>query len=284
MQIRRTLGLCVLIALSGACGSAGTDAEPVVVEVSEPADRDVVYGAAGSSSSPALDVWAPPGADGAPVMVLLDGAPPARTATEPMAIALANKGFLVINADWRLNFSLTTGGPYDAACLVRFARANADEFGGDPNNVSLVGYSAGGSLAALLALNGEAITGQCSQDESLSAVPDSIIGLAGGYEYLVLDSPEPSFGDQIIADDPNHWALMNPYEHLDAAEDVSALLIHGASDVIVSVGSTERFAAALAAAGADITTHVLPDVGHALTQGAPLDTIVDQIDAWVIRD
>jgi len=254
--------------------------------VSEPIARDVVYGAAAAddSNGPALDVWAPPGADQAPVLILLDGAPPARSNTEDMAIALANRGLVVMNADWRLDFSLMTGGPYDAACLVRFARANADDFGGDPNNVSLVGYSAGGSLAALLALNGNEITGQCSQDTSQSAIPDSIVGLAGGYEYLVLDSPEPGFGDQVIAEDANQWELMNPYEHLDNTGDVSALLIHGSSDLTVSVGSTERFEAALLAGGADVTAHLLPDADHALIHGPTLDTIVDKIDTWINRD
>jgi hypothetical protein len=42
------------------------------------------------------------------------------------------------------------------------------------------------------------------------------------YEYLVIDSPEPGFGPQILAENPDRWEAMNPYEHLDDATVVNA--------------------------------------------------------------
>jgi acetyl esterase/lipase len=276
-----------LTAFSASCGSDATNSRPVLADLSEPVARDVTYGGAtanGYSSEPTIDVWAAPGIDDAPVLILLDGLPPSKFNTEEMAIALANLGFVVLNADWQADLTLATGGGFQAACLVRFARANANDFGGNAQNVGVVGYSAGGSFAAILALNRDAIKGQCEQDESLSSVPEHIIGLAGGYEYLVLESVEPGIADGVFAQDPDRWEMMNPYEHLDTADDVRALLIHGGLDTTVSPGSTERFASVLEQRGADVTTHILPDVGHSLTRGTTLESIVEHINTWMHRD
>ncbi len=261
--------------------AAPDDTPPAPNTALEPVEIDVDYGAepaAGNSSRPLLDVWAPATVEGAPVLILLDGLPPSRTGTAGMASALAGRGFVVLNADWQTDPSLNTGVHYHGACLVRFARANAVSYGGDPTQVVIVGYSAGGSIAALLALNGDAISGQCDQDESLSSVPDAIVGLAGGYEYIALDSPEPGFGEEVFAADPELWAMMNPYEHLDEAAGATALLIHGEHDMVVSAGSSERFASALA--GGDATIHIVEGAGHALL-GATIDEVVDKIVAWL---
>ncbi len=264
--------------------AASDDSSPAPSTALEPVETDVGYGAEPaddySSSSPLLDVWAPATADGAPVLILLDGLPPTRQSTAGMASALADRGFVVLNADWQIDTSLTTGVHFHGACLVRFARANAESYGGDPTQVVMVGYSAGGSIAAPLALNGDAINGQCDQDESLSSVPDAIVGLAGGYEYMVLDSPEPGFGEEVFAADPELWEMMNPYEHLDEAAGLRALLIHGENDMVVTAGSSERFAAALAGGDADTTVHILEGAGHALL-GARLDEVVDKMVAWL---
>ncbi|MCP4963164.1 MAG: alpha/beta hydrolase [Actinomycetia bacterium] len=294
--------LALLTLISAACGgstsetSATTAAETPVVSESasddsspapstalEPVETDVDYGAEpadGYSSEPLLDVWAAATADGPPVLILLDGLPPTRQSTAGMASALADRGFVVLNADWQIDTSLTTGVHYHGACLVRFARANALSYGGDPTQVVMVGYSAGGSIAALLALNGDAINGQCDQDESLSSVPDAIVGLAGGYEYMALDSPEPGFGEEVFAADPELWEMMNPYEHLDEAAGLRALLIHGEDDMVVTAGSSERFAAALEERDAEVTVHILEGAGHALL-GARLDEVVDKMVAWL---
>jgi poly(3-hydroxybutyrate) depolymerase len=169
-----------------------------------------------------LDVWAPANVDGAPVLILLDGLTPDRERTAEMAAAPAARGYVVLNADWQSHSSdgvvnLNTSGAFHAACVVRFARAHAGEFGGDPEAVTVIGYSAGGSWAALLALNGDAVTGQCSEAASVSAAPDAFVGLGGGFEYLVIGSPEVGVGAGVFDADPALWEMMNPYQHLDDA-------------------------------------------------------------------
>ncbi len=289
MFTRTSTSLLTILALTAAaCGTATSGVAEAAEPIAEPMAQDVRYGAEiadGHTSEPELDVWAPADADEAPVLIILDGEPPSRHSTEEIAAALAGHGFVVLNADWQLDpdHLLATGAHYQAACLVRYARANAERFGGDPGRVIIVGYSAGGSMASLLALNGDAVQGQCEQDESLSPVPDAFIGLAGGFEYLVLDSPEPGFGAHLFTADEARWAMLNPYEHLDAATGVDALLIHGDSDWTVSPGSTNRFGAALKSRGADVTIHLIEEVGHDLVSEPAVSIIVDHIAEWMAR-
>jgi len=287
MFTRTSTSLLTTLALTAAaCGTSASGIAEAAEPITEPIAQDVHYGADvadGHTLEPELDVWAPADTENAPVLIILDGAPPWRPDTEEIALALAGRGFVVLNADWQLDpdHLLATGAHYQAACLVRYARANAERLGGDPGRVIIVGYSAGGSLASLLAPNGDAVQGQGEQDESLSPVPDAFIGLAGGYEYLVLDSPEPGFGAHLFAVDSQRWAMLNPYEHLDAASDVDALLIHGDSDWTVSPGSTERFGSALESRGADVTIHLIEETGHDLVSEPAVSLVVDHIADWM---
>jgi len=75
--------------------------------------------------------------------------------------------------------------------------------------------------------------------------------------------------------------MLNPYEHLDAASDVDALLIHGDSDWTVSPGSTERFGAALESRGADVTIHLIEETGHDLVSEPAVSLVVDHIADWM---
>lgn len=87
-------------------------------------------------------------------------------------------------------------------------------------------------------------------------------------------SPPMLVSDQ----DPELWAPINPYEQLDQAAGVSALLIHGSADVI-PLASTESFSEALDANDADVTTHVLGGADHFVAFDAALESAADLVDA-----
>lgn len=56
---------------------------------------------------------------------------------------------------------IITAGWQDAACALRFARAKAADYGGDPARVIVVGYSGGGTAGAVMALAGDDFDGDC---------------------------------------------------------------------------------------------------------------------------
>jgi para-nitrobenzyl esterase len=111
-----------------------------------------------------LDVWAPVGADGAPVMVWIPGgAFTIGAGSQPTydgARLAAEGGVVVVAVTYRLGFlgfSALPDGPanlglVDQAAALAWVQENARSFGGDPDRVTVFGESAGGgSICHLLA-------------------------------------------------------------------------------------------------------------------------------------
>ena len=109
-----------------------------------------------------LNVWAPPGAHGAPVMVWLHGG--ALRSGDPASAmydgeALARQGVVMVSVNYRLGVlgylahpELTTQSPnassgnyglLDQIAALRWVREHIASFGGDPDNVTVFGESAG---------------------------------------------------------------------------------------------------------------------------------------------
>ncbi len=112
-----------------------------------------------------VNVWAPRNHPGPlPVLVWIHGgAYLFGTAAEPLyeASALARAGLVVVSLNYRLGFEgfghvpsrPDNRGFLDQVAALRWVRDNIAEFGGDPDNVTVSGQSAGaGSVAALLTM------------------------------------------------------------------------------------------------------------------------------------
>ncbi len=65
----------------------------------------------------------------------------------PTAAALRELGFQTFIVDYRLSPYTQEEGALDVARAVRFARKNADVYGIDPNDIAVMGFSAGGIQA-----------------------------------------------------------------------------------------------------------------------------------------
>lgn len=140
--------------LIAACGSDGEESssdqantstsESPAVEV--PRELEVTTDV-GYTSERDLDIYAPAEGSDWPVVVYFHGGVPAPGArTEPEALsAIAEQGVVVYAPDWR---SLgPAGGSEDSVCAIAYAQATAAEHGGDPDAMTLAGYSTGGFTA-----------------------------------------------------------------------------------------------------------------------------------------
>lgn len=94
----------------------------------------------------------------------------------PTAAALRELGFQTFIVDYRLSPYTQEEGALDVARAVRFIRKNADIYGIDPNDIAVMGFSAGGIQAGEFlmhydeAVNGTALDSTYAPDE-LDAVP-----------------------------------------------------------------------------------------------------------------
>jgi acetyl esterase/lipase len=123
---------------------------------------DIVYVDGSHDPKHQLDVYAPPGAAGAPVMVFVHGGywvSGDRRAPEHGAglygnvgQALAARGIVTVIPSYRLAPQVAVDGMLaDVARAVAWTRREGARFGADPEALFLAGHSAGGHLVALLA-------------------------------------------------------------------------------------------------------------------------------------
>jgi hypothetical protein len=96
------------------------------------------------------------------------------------------------------------------ACVVRFARAEAGQYGGDPSNLTLYGYSGGASHAAMIALTGPEVAAGC-QATSGSLVPENLVLFEG--EWLLVDP----FWEPLLREDPSVFDVATPWSSLESA-------------------------------------------------------------------
>jgi acetyl esterase/lipase len=159
-------------------------------EVDLPYTEDVTCGT-GTCAVP-LDVLAPTAASGLPTMVLVMGGPAPfveRRYMEDLAAALASEGAVVYLIGYR---SSATGNPNDdttndVRCAIRYARATAANYGGDPQQITLVGHSFGSDTVLGMAVTANDEAAGCLAGGD--ATPQMVVGLAGFHFAIPDDAP-----------------------------------------------------------------------------------------------
>jgi acetyl esterase/lipase len=218
-----------------------------------------------------LDVHARAGTTGAPVLVLLHGCCGSKDDLTQLAEAIAARGAVVFNASWT---NVERGGAWprsyqDAACAVRFARATAASFGGDPGRVALLGWSDGSLLAAVVAMAGNDLVGGCPRP-GVSALPDALVGVAGFYGWPAtpgqvvdrryVNARTVRFFGGTPTQVPRAWAGGNPYTQLGGNRRLEVRLVAGDADPLLA--DSRRFLAALRRAGYRATLRVADGGDH----------------------
>jgi alpha-beta hydrolase superfamily lysophospholipase len=136
--------------------STSTTRAASAVEVVE----DLVYHPGSERLEEALlDVCAPPGVEGIPVVVLFHGGGASRHDYRELATAIAERGAVVFVPDWQGGEPFIGSTRDDlldyvdgSACAVSYALAHAAEYGADPERLVLFGHSAGAMVASVVAL------------------------------------------------------------------------------------------------------------------------------------
>lgn len=130
-------------------GSIGPDAT---------VERDVVYTPAGWPKALKADVYRPKAAGPSPAVLLIHGSGMrnggSRSLMNPIAARLVRRGYVVVNATYRFIPDDTYPAPLeDLREALKWMRDHAATHGIDPERIATFGYSAGGYLAALVALD-----------------------------------------------------------------------------------------------------------------------------------
>ncbi len=260
MAARRPMFAALGALLAGACSPAS------VLNAMAPRDgvREASGLAYGAGDRHGIDVYAPDGAEQAPVVVFLYGGSWVggdRGMYRFLGASLAAAGVVCMVPDYRVWPEVGFPGfVQDAAQAVAWARRNAAAHGGAADRLVLMGHSAGAHIATLLALDDDYLAAEGLRP---ATAVRGVVGLAGPYDFLPLRSPTL----QAIFGPESGWAETQPVNHV-APGAPPMLLATGDADSMVLPLNTESLAARLRAVDNPVRTVTYPGLGHREIIGA----------------
>lgn len=257
----------VLAACGGGSGgsstaSGGCPAEGCVVE--ETSNVAYVEGTTTLRRKPVFDVYAPEEEGPWPVVMIASGIGLGKGYAHDWATAMASRGAVVFAVEYEIGAPQTPLPHLN--CAARYVRDVADEYGGDPSHVTLLGYSLGAIFGAPVSLGVDELPPMCLASDD-AAIPDAFVGYEGFYgvgnEYLAEEAAWAGWPDatKLVGENP----------------DLVVRLIHGELSED-PVSTSEEFARILTDAGYDVEFTLVEGAAHTGVGSADspaFDVIVD---------
>lgn len=257
------LGVLGLLLALGACTPLAT-LNALAATDSHTRVTDVAYGALPRQR---LDLYRPAGVaplGGWPVVVFFYGGSwnsGDRAQYGFVGAALASRGMLALVADYRLYPEVRFPSFLaDSAQALAWGLSHAAEQGGNPRRVFVMGHSAGGYNAAMLALDARwlAATGHAPRELA------GFIGLAGAYDFLPMTNRDA----QPVFFHPDYPPDTQPIEFASAAAPRSFLAAGRTDSLVNPERNTAALAARLSAAGVPVSLHRYERASHVTLIGA----------------
>ena len=192
---------------------------------------------------------------------------------EPIAHAFLAKGY---NA-FVLHYTVDKVHPFptqliEAAEAIKYIKDNADEYGVNKDEVFVVGFSAGGHLAACTGI----LWKHPAIYESIS-MPYGYNKPTGVILMYPVISPKYhgfSFNNLLCKEEPTEAELATvSLEELVDADSSPAFMLHTSNDEVVNVKNSLCLANAYTDAGLKFELHIYPDAPHGIALGNSITAI-----------
>lgn len=170
----------------------------------------------------------------------------------------------------------------DAQQAIRYARKNAKKYNIDPGQVGIMGFSAGGHLAASAATHFHK-NADPNERDTTSVRPD----------FVALIYPVVSFTDELthmgsrinlLGKNPRQAEIMYwSNEKQVTSESPRAFLVHAGDDGAVPVGNSLAYYAACIEKGVPAEMHLYPGGGHGfgMYNTSTKDSWMDRLKNWL---
>ena len=247
-------------------------------------NADVAYG---KHPRQKLDIYTPTAASpatGWPVVLFIYGGSwndGARAQYRFVGEAMAARGVVTLVADYRLYPEVRYPDFLsDSALALAYGLDHAAQLGGDPKRVFVMGHSAGGYNAAMLALDARWLKAAGHAPSDLAGW----IGLAGPYDFYPIVNPaaKPVFFH------PNYPPNSQPIAFTSPNAPRSFLAAAADDKLVNPQRNAVQMADKLQAAGAPVTVKLYPHASHTTLIGAfawPLRWIapvLDDVHAFIL--
>ena len=249
--------------------------------------RDLVY-ATEAGADLKLDLALPKAGKGLfPAVVFLHGEgwrAGSRQQMNHFIEGMARLGYVGVTPDYRL----VPGARFpaqveDCKAAIRWLRAHAAEYGVRADRIGVVGFSAGGHLAAMLGLTG-------TQDglESAGGDPSSriqaVVSFFGPTDFSTRDWPADLEREVIVpflggswADRPDVYRKASPISHV-SAQAPPFLFLHGTDDKLVPVDQSRRLADRLNRQGVPAQVIAFEGEGHGFSDATNQKAMQQMLD------
>ncbi|MDE0558643.1 alpha/beta hydrolase [Algoriphagus sp. NF] len=186
---------------------------------------------------------------------------------------LNSQGIAGIVVKYRLPISKSLTNPkevplLDAQRALRLVRHQAEEWNIDPNQIGIMGFSAGGHLASTLSTQ---------FDHSIDREMDEIDQLSARPDFSILVYPVITFNDRfthggskrnLLGENPDPDLVTRFSNELNVDENTPpTFLIHAQDDQAVPLENSTLYYQALHAAGVEASLHIYPKGGHGFAFG-----------------
>jgi acetyl esterase/lipase len=148
----------------------------------------------------------------------------------------------------------------DVRQATRFIRANAADYGVDPERLGVFGGSAGGHLSLILGTTGE--EGDPSSDDPLVRAGTKLAAVVAYFppvDLVPITGPNDRF--PALDFDPALAKAISPIYHV-SADDPPSLMIHGDADELVPLANSERILKAFRETGVATDLIVIEGGAH----------------------
>jgi acetyl esterase/lipase len=194
---------------------------------------------------------------------------------------IASQGITAAVLKYRLPLLEASDEPHlvplsDARRAIQLLRSMTDTFGFDRSKVGVMGFSAGGHLAATVSV---LVSDNADENPDFSALVYPVTTMtADNLKWLEKDL----FHRPMTAEERRVFA---PVENISPATP-PAFLVHAYDDDVVPISESQAYASALAGVGRDVEVHFFARGGHGFGPGRAEDGTAQWLgllSAWINR-
>lgn len=238
---------------------------PFMLRSQPPTESDISYGPLDSEK---LDYWEATD-NNSPIVLIIPGKDWASGNKELSpwrdAVSLFHEnGYAVVIINYVLSSDADYQGfpqqPANLACAIGWTKEHASQLKGDPQQLILIGTSAGAHLAALHALRPAVGDGSACEYSGADMDVTGVIALSGLYDFRVVpkESRSQKFIRTMVGDSTAYWKSAQPVEVQPSGNpDVCFFLMHGTRDAFAGNAQPDSFEKYLTNNGYCVKTEIL---------------------------
>lgn len=208
-----------------------------------------------------MDITAPATGGPWPGILFVHGGAWTEGDKEPLALNPAATGYVVASINYRLYPAYRFPAMIeDVKCAIRFLRAHANRYNLDPEQIALIGHSAGGHLAALAGLADARAGWDVGPYGDQSSRVQAVIALSAPTD---LTRRYPGWVEELMGEvfGPEQMVSASPVTHVGAGAP-PFMIVHGEADPVVPVEQAHLLHQALLAAGVPSELVIMQNGGH----------------------